>query len=126
MATNDLINLAAIRKILNINDTVDDPDLQSFGEIANDDVETDIAEYVDSETLSGEDLAKAIKLCTLLTAAMFKNGKNNKEQTKFYMDLYEKGLKKFKNRKLTKPASARKISTTTRAVSPLHFQLKRL
>lgn len=126
MSNNNLIDIAAIRKILNINDTVDDPELKSTGEIANDDVENDISNHVDNETLSGEDLSKAIKLSTTLTASMYKNGKNNKEQAKFFMDLYEKGLERFKTRKTVRPSTARKVSTTEFSVNPLQFQLKRL
>jgi len=126
MSNNNLIDIAAVRKILNINDTVDDPELKSMGEISNDDVEDDISDHVDNEVLAGEDLSKAIKLCTLLTASMYKNGKNNKEQAKFFMDLYDKAMDNFKRRKRVRPSTARKVSTTSRATQPLQFQLKRL
>lgn len=126
MSINNLIDIAADRKLLNINDTVDDPDIKAMGEIANDDVENDISDHVDNETLAGEDLSKAIKLCTLLTASMYKNGKNNKEQSKYFMDLYGKALENFKRRKRVRPSTARKVSTTEFVVNPLQFQLKRL
>jgi len=126
MSNNNLIDIAADRKLLNINDTVDDPDIKIMGEIANDDVENDISDHVDNETLTGEDLSKAIKLCTLLTASLYKNGKNNKEQSKFFMDLYEKGLDRFKARKRVRPSTARKVSTTEFTVNLLQFQRKRL
>ena len=126
MPETELIDVAAIRKILNIDDTVDDPELEKLGEVWADTLESDLGPYASAFPLTGENKNKAIRCVSLGVASGYKNSRNNKDQATFYMELYEKAKDALISRLQTQPKSARQSVRNEYVTKTLHFQKKRI
>ena len=126
MASQDLFDLAATRKILTIGDTADDPELIELGAVWTDNVENDIAEFVDFFPLTGEALNKARRCCSLGVASGYKNNRNNEKQTKYYLDQYNAAIQSLGKFLMSKPKAARVSSSNEYVTKPMWTQTRRL
>lgn len=86
-------DLGDLRNIVEIEDSLDDPVLKSFGKMADDDIDAELFKVAGALPLTGENLTKAKSLALYKVAALWKAKKENMDVATFYENQYKSGIK---------------------------------
>jgi len=114
MAFGDYVKLEDLRKIVDIDDTIDDPELQLLIDTANQDTDTWLFPFAEELPLTGDLATQATNAANYRAAALWKARKQNEVLAKFYNEQFEKIIKLIIERlKATPTTRTKRVSRET-------------
>jgi len=115
------------RDILDIQDTVDDPELNVYGVDGNQQVDTDLFDFADVLPLTGDDFKLATSAVNYWVGSRYKAKRKNFEAANYYKDAYNTEIDRLKNKfKKTPTAKHKRVSITQQPkTTPLFVQTKK-
>ncbi len=93
MVFGKYVKLEDLRKIVDIDDTIDDPELEILIDTSNQTVDTYLFPFAEELPLTGDLADQAGNAANYLTASLWKARKQNAELAKFYYEQFEDIIK---------------------------------
>lgn len=127
MAFGAYFKLKEARDVLDIQDTVDDPELTVYGLDGNQQVDVMLDDFAEILPLTGDDAAFATKAVNYWVASRYKAKRKNFDAANYYKDAFELEIGRLQNKfKKTPTTKHKRVSVkTSHTTVPLFVQTKK-